>query len=111
MLRTLGTGGSCKVKLGVDNETGQKVAIKILDRYITEYETKLVLTETNALINLKHLNIIGLIESGRASYVKISGKTKTISYIVLELALVGQIFDIIVKTGRFSEEMARYYFR
>ena len=29
--RTLGTGASCKVKLGEHSETGRKVAIKIID--------------------------------------------------------------------------------
>jgi serine/threonine protein kinase len=28
--RTLGTGASCKVKLGEDMETGRKVAIKMM---------------------------------------------------------------------------------
>ena len=31
VLRTLGSGASCKVKLGEDQETGQKVAIKIMN--------------------------------------------------------------------------------
>ena len=31
ILRTLGSGGSCKVKLGLDTSTGKKVAIKIMN--------------------------------------------------------------------------------
>jgi serine/threonine protein kinase len=30
--RTLGSGASCKVKLGVDAETGRSVAIKIMNQ-------------------------------------------------------------------------------
>jgi serine/threonine protein kinase len=30
ILRTLGSGASCKVKLGLDTSTGKKVAIKIM---------------------------------------------------------------------------------
>ena len=30
-MRTLGSGGSCKVKLGLDTSTGEKVAIKIMN--------------------------------------------------------------------------------
>ena len=31
ILKTLGSGGSCKVKLAVDTETGESVAIKMLN--------------------------------------------------------------------------------
>ena len=31
IMRTLGTGGSCKVKLGLDTSTGKKVAVKIMN--------------------------------------------------------------------------------
>jgi serine/threonine protein kinase len=37
ILRTLGSGGSCKVKLGFNPETGEKVAIKIMS---TELDAK-----------------------------------------------------------------------
>jgi len=30
-METLGYGASCKVKLGIDSFTGQKVAVKIMD--------------------------------------------------------------------------------
>lgn len=30
ILRTLGNGGTCKVKLGIDTESGQNVAVKII---------------------------------------------------------------------------------
>lgn len=31
ILRTLGSGGSCKVKLAKDTESGRKVAVKIMN--------------------------------------------------------------------------------
>jgi hypothetical protein len=31
IMRTLGSGGSCKVKLGLDTSTGKKVAVKIMN--------------------------------------------------------------------------------
>jgi len=31
ILRTLGSGVSCKVKLGFDTQTGKKVAVKIMN--------------------------------------------------------------------------------
>lgn len=36
ILRTLGSGGSCKVKLALDTETGENVAIKIMKYEMTE---------------------------------------------------------------------------
>lgn len=43
--RTLGSGASCKVKLGRDPESGRKVAIKILNENLGEEEIGLVQTE------------------------------------------------------------------
>jgi serine/threonine protein kinase len=34
ILRTLGSGGSCKVKLGLDTSTGKKVAVKIMNDHL-----------------------------------------------------------------------------
>ena len=33
------------------------------------------------------------------------------SYIVLELALGGELFDFIAISGKFDEPLARYYFK
>jgi serine/threonine protein kinase len=40
-----------------------------------------------------------------------SGKKKRITYIALELARKGELFDFIAQTGKFSEETARYFFK
>jgi hypothetical protein len=41
--RTLGRGGSCKVKLGYDTENGnQRVAIKIINDDLDEDELKMI---------------------------------------------------------------------
>ena len=31
IIKTIGTGASCKVKLGIDTQSGRKVAIKIIN--------------------------------------------------------------------------------
>ena len=36
IMRTLGTGASCKVKLALDTETGKKVAVKIINDHMDE---------------------------------------------------------------------------
>jgi serine/threonine protein kinase len=58
ILRTLGVGASCKVKLGEHQETGQKVAIKIMSTEVDEKTMELVLAEVEALQKLSHENIL-----------------------------------------------------
>jgi serine/threonine protein kinase len=50
--RTLGSGASCKVKLGLDTETGRKVAVKIMSKELDKDTLKLVMTEVEALQNI-----------------------------------------------------------
>jgi len=47
--RTLGSGASCKVKLGMDTETGRKCAVKIMSKDLDKDMMKLVMTEVEAL--------------------------------------------------------------
>jgi len=50
--RTLGSGASCKVKLGNDTETGRTVAVKIMSKDLDKDMLKLVMTEVEALQNI-----------------------------------------------------------
>ena len=61
IMRTLGYGGTCKVKLASDTETGNKVAIKIMSKGM---DLKIVETEVQAMQHLDHLNILKQIEYG-----------------------------------------------
>ena len=54
IIRTLGTGASCKVKLALDTESGRKVAIKIINDNMDAKLQELVLTEVKAMSALKH---------------------------------------------------------
>jgi len=57
--KTLGSGASCKVKLGVDTETGKKVAIKIINDNLDEKMRELVMNEVTALKGMTaHLNVV-----------------------------------------------------
>jgi serine/threonine protein kinase len=60
---------------------------------------------------LKNPHVIDQIEYGEGTYEKASGKKKDVSYIVLELASGGELFDFIAISGAFSEPLARYYFK
>ncbi|KAK7279710.1 hypothetical protein RJT34_24767 [Clitoria ternatea] len=81
--RTLGEGNFSKVKYARNTETGDKVAIKILDK------DKLV----------KHHMIPQVMAS------------KTKIYIVLELVTGGELFDKIANHGRLKEDEARQIFQ
>lgn len=58
ILRTLGTGASCKVKLGLDTETGRKVAVKIINDNMDTSLKSLVMTEVKAMEKLKNGHVI-----------------------------------------------------
>ena len=54
ILRTIGSGSSCKVKLGLDSQTGRKCAVKILADDIDSKTKELVMTEVQAMAVLDH---------------------------------------------------------
>lgn len=58
ILKTLGKGGSSKVKLGYDPDTDTKVAIKIMNEDIDDDFQDLLNTELEFMKELKHPNII-----------------------------------------------------
>ncbi|OIW16271.1 hypothetical protein TanjilG_18986 [Lupinus angustifolius] len=81
--RTIGEGTFAKVKFARNSETGEPVALKILDKEKV----------------LKH----------KMAEQVMGSKTKI--YIVLEFVTGGELFDKIVNHGRMSENEARRYFQ
>lgn len=103
MKRDLGEGTFGKVKLGIHVRTGQKVAIKILDRQkIAQMsDSRRVGREIKILQEVKHRNIIELydiIEDDIAIYM------------IMEYAEGGELFDYIVKQGRLKEKEAAFFY-
>jgi len=105
--RELGSGVSCKVKLAKD-EGNTRYAIKIL-KQDSDFD-ELVSTEVNALRTLDHLNIIKLFEVNTGTQVHPRKGTKSVKYIVLELAQGGELFDFVALGGALNERTARYFF-
>jgi len=70
ILRTLGSGASCKVKMALDTETGRKVAIKIINDNLDEKMLELVKVEVEAMSKFQHVNIIEQQEYGNGVYEK-----------------------------------------
>jgi serine/threonine protein kinase len=85
-------------------ETGQAVAVKILDREkIARHKmTESVKKEVAIMKALDHCNIVRLHEV-------LSSKSKI--YLVIELVTGGELFDRIVTVGRFDDDTARVYFQ
>lgn len=107
ILKTLGRGACCKVKLAVDTITGHKVALKIFREHADE---KLLHQEVAILNQLQHKNIIRVFDFGKYTHTKTNGKKKTFSYVVLEPALGGELFDHVALTGCYDEPLLRYFF-
>ena len=60
--------------------------------------------------NLNHKHIVKYLDYGQKEYMKPSGN-RTVSFIALELAEAGELFDFVANTGRFAEKVSRYYFK
>ncbi|POI22021.1 hypothetical protein CIB84_014231, partial [Bambusicola thoracicus] len=99
---TIGTGGFAKVKLGRHLLTGEKVAIKIMDKVALGDDLPRVKTEIDAMKNLSHQHVCRL-------YHVIETSKKI--FMVLEYCPGGELFDYIVSKDRLSEEEARVFFR
>ncbi|KAG6543106.1 hypothetical protein Mapa_015355 [Marchantia paleacea] len=102
--RTLGEGTFAKVKFAKNTETGESVAIKVLDKekILKHKMVEQIKREISTMKLVKHPNIVQLLEV-------LASKTKI--YIVLEFVTGGELFDKIVHQGRLKEDEARKYFQ
>jgi len=94
----IGRGGFSIVKKGVNKETKESVAIKIIEKKTTgEEEVALLHREIDIMRKLKHPHIIALHD--------VFEDSERI-YLVLELVTGGELFDQIVSRGVYSERDA-----
>lgn len=71
-----------------------------------------VLNEIQVMQQLQHDNIINLIDfNDTCDFIKPNGVSTPVFYLALQLASGGELFDFIAQTGRFTEPVARFYFR
>uniref|UniRef100_A0A8D3BPG2 Maternal embryonic leucine zipper kinase n=1 Tax=Scophthalmus maximus TaxID=52904 RepID=A0A8D3BPG2_SCOMX len=99
---TIGSGGFAKVKLGRHLLTGEKVAIKIMNKKDLGDDLPRVKVEIEAMKNLSHQHVCRL-------YQVI--ETSTQIFMVLEYCPGGELFDYIIAKDRLSEEETRVFFR
>ena len=105
----------CRVRLGLDEKTGERVALKILKKKemgVTADVIKQVEREIHAMSQISHQNVIRLKEvQWDATYEKKNGTKLQVILVVLELATGGELFDFLAFTGPFEPEIARTYFQ
>ena len=99
----IGEGTFSKVKLGVNMFTGQKVAIKILDKIklIEEEGIERVVRELKILSELNHPNIIKIY--------KIIEDEKYY-YVVMEYCEEGELFNYIVEKNNLTDSESAFFY-
>ncbi|XP_076894417.1 CBL-interacting serine/threonine-protein kinase 8-like [Bidens hawaiensis] len=102
--RTIGEGTFAKVKFAQNTETGESVALKLLDRatIIKHKMVDQIKREISIMKLVRHPNVVRLHEV-------LASRTKI--YITLEFITGGELFDKIVHHGRLSEAESRRYFQ
>ncbi|XP_074263645.1 CBL-interacting serine/threonine-protein kinase 8 [Silene latifolia] len=102
--RTIGEGTFAKVKFAQNTETGESVAMKVLDRsaILKHKMVEQIKREISIMKLVRHPHVVRLHEV-------IASRTKI--YIILEYITGGELFDKIVQHGRLSEVEARKYFQ
>ena len=100
---TIGKGTFSKVKLGLNKITGEKVAIKILDKskILEKEDLDRVIREMSILSKMDHENVIKVFQ--------IYEDSKNF-LIIMEYCEGGELFNYIVKKGRLSEKEASFFF-
>lgn len=109
----LGKGGFSFAKLGKHKETGRYVALKFTTKKEQDpRQLKEIMTEIKIFQKVKHDNVIKCFKFvENCEYVTSSGEKIETYLMVLELALGGELFDLLYYTGKLEEKVARTYFR
>ena len=99
---TIGKGSFSKVKLGINKITGEKVAIKIIDKKKIKMNSdrERVQRELNIIKKLNHINIVKIIQ--------IKEDTNNI-YIIMEY-IENNLFYYILNNKYLSEQESSFYF-
>ena len=102
--KSIGEGTFGKVKLGIHTLTGEKVAVKILEkkRIVDVADVERVSREIHLLKLIRHPNIIQLYEV----FPKQILETPTRLYLIMEYSSSGELFDYIVKKNKLKEQDA-----
>ena len=99
----IGEGTFSIVKLGINRKTGEKVAIKVLDKkkILSKRDLQRVGREIKILQEISHINLIKIykIKEDSQNY-----------YIIMEYCENGELFNHIVKKKKLEEKESSYYY-
>jgi len=95
--KELGRGAFSIVKLAIDKETGEKYAVKIINKTTIGQDMNRLATEIAILKQVQHPNVIVMKETV---------DTKNCLFIITELVTGGELFDKIVELGSYTESKA-----
>ena len=112
LIKRIGSGGTSKVYLAtaVNNPT-QCFAVKVI-KSSSSTDSKFFNNEVNMLKQVKHNNIVTLLDGGEGVLARHeNGKKSIVQYLVLELIKYGELFDYIFFPQKgFGEEIGKYIF-
>jgi serine/threonine protein kinase len=115
LIKKIGSGATCKVKLAKEKGSNEIVAVKVLTPSQSKQlnsNSKHFLAEVEMLKKVNHENIINLKDGNKGVIKKPDGRTKIVDYIVLEYAGNGELFDYLYFPRKgLGEKMARYIFK
>jgi len=97
--KVLGRGNFSTVKLGINKETQERCAIKIIDKSLVKNKPEMLSNEVDILLRAKHSGIIGLLDLF---------DTPDKMMLCMELVSGGELFDRIVEREQFTEAEARF---
>lgn len=97
---TIGVGANGKVKLGVHKETGERVAVKVME--ISPEKLAMLERESDIQHSVVHPNVVRCL--GRHT-------VGAQMHVVMELVGGGELFQHLIKTGKQSDDDARRLFR
>ncbi|KAI8830851.1 hypothetical protein BC829DRAFT_423361 [Chytridium lagenaria] len=101
--KAIGEGNFAKVKLATHCLTGERVAVKIIDKdKLDKVTARKLFREVRIMKLLNHPHIVRLYE--------VIDTPKEL-YLIMEYAAGGEIFDYLVAHGRMKEKDARRHFR
>ena len=102
--RAIGQGTFGKVRAGTHIITGEKVAVKILEKEKIKdnNDVQRIIREIKILKSVRHPSVIQLYEII---------ETNNQLYLIMEHAEGGELFDLIVDRHRLNEDLACKFFR
>jgi len=113
ILDTLGKGMSGKVKRARHPHSGEIIALKVIKKETaTRRSLAQLQTEIMTMKALQHENIVQLYHVDLdAEYPRKNGLTRRVMTLAIELCTGGELFDFLMHTQAFQEDIARTFFK